>query len=189
MGNLTFQQIFRYALAGGITLLVVLGVYFPPGSESDGQVDVTSLGDAALVSAVALVVGGLLYTLHRAIAYPLIYRVLLLFGPLRLDPAIKRAWNIFWPSDEERDRDIARWKQRNTQGSAASNLSEWATQIHYLYCSGWGILVGHLVGWLLGWQTHSSLCRLSVWLVLIVFVAGIYHHVRYLAFESKVLKV
>ncbi len=188
MGNLTFQQIFRYALSGGITLLVLLGVYDAPGSESDGQLDVTSLGGAALLSAVALVVGGLIYTLHRAIAYPLIYRVLLLAGPLRCDRKKSRAWNILWPSNEEQERDILRWRKRNTEGSPVSMLSEWATQIHYLYCSGWAILVGHLVGSALGWATRSSLCRPSFWLVLVFFTAGVYHHARYLYVESNVLK-
>lgn len=188
MGNLTFQQIFRHVLPGGITLLVLLGVYDVSGSESDGQLDATSLGGAALLSAVALVVGGLIYTLHRAIAYPLIYRVLLLVGPLRYDPKRKRAWNILWPSDEEVERDILRWKKRKIEGSPVSMLSEWATQGHYLYCSAWAILIGHLVGSLLGWATRSSLCCLSFWLVGVFFAAGVYHHTRYLYFESRVLR-
>ncbi|MBI2172522.1 MAG: hypothetical protein HYU30_11020 [Chloroflexi bacterium] len=188
MGNLTFQQIFRYALPGGITLLILLGVYDAPGSESGGHFDVSSIGGAAVLSGVALVVGGLIYTLHRATAYPLIYRVLLLAGTLRIDPKKSRAWNILWPSDEELDRDILRWCKRAKKDSSASGLSEWATQIHYIYCSGWAILVGHLIGSLLGWTTRSSLYRFSFWLLLAFLVAGLYHHARYLYFDSKVLR-
>jgi hypothetical protein len=185
MGNLTFQQIFRYALPGGITLLILLGVYDAPRSESGGHLDVSSIGGAAVLSGVALVVGGLIYTLHRAIAYPLIYRVLLLAGSLRVDRHKSRAWNILWPSDEELERDIRRFRDRTKEDSAASGLSEWGTQIHYIYCSGWAILVGHLIGSLLGWATRSSLCRLSIWLLVVFFAAGLYHHARYLYFESK----
>ncbi|MBW7991825.1 MAG: hypothetical protein FVQ84_17655 [Planctomycetes bacterium] len=190
MGNLTFQQIFRYALPGGITLLILLGVYKAPGSESGGHFDVTSIGGAAVLSGVALVVGGLIYTLHRAIAYPIIYRLLLFAGPLRLDRAMSRAWwwNILWTSREELERDIRRWKERTQKDSPVSELQEWGTQIHYLYCSCWAIIVGHLLGLLLGWATRSTLYCLSGWLLLVFFAAGVYHHARHLYFESKVMR-
>ncbi len=54
MGNLTFQEIFRHALPGGIALLVLFGVY-APCTECDSQLDVVSIGGAAVLSLVALV--------------------------------------------------------------------------------------------------------------------------------------
>jgi len=82
----------------------------------------------------------------------------LLCGPFRLAPETPRAKNIFWPLKEEMVRDATRKMLRDAQPAAspgkrqAISFSEWATQIHYLYCTVWSILVGHIVGHRLRWE-------------------------------------
>ncbi len=188
MEKLTFEQLFRYGLPGGVMLIVLVGGHVPSESLSS----VLSLGGAALLSLGALVCGGLLYSLHRATIYPLIYQGLLLIPCLRVHPKIKshasRFRVLLWPTSEVIERDIIRWKQRSIKESAVSSMSEWATQIHYLYCSGWAVIAGCLAGWLLCWAPRPQLSYVAVGLAVLILASGLYSHARYLYVESKVMQ-
>ncbi|RMD62658.1 hypothetical protein D6833_06595 [Candidatus Parcubacteria bacterium] len=184
MQTMTFQQIVRYGLPGGIAIMVLFSVYQP----SAAQFDLNAVGGAAVVSGIAIVVGALIYTLHRATAYPVIYRLLLLVPSLRLDKGSKVSRNVFWPSEQEVARDFSRWNAKREKASPVHYMDEWAAQVHYLYCSAWAVLVGHLIGSQLDWRIRPTPCTLSLLVFLLCLAAGFYHHVRYLYFERKLLK-
>jgi hypothetical protein len=177
VANLTFQQILRYALPGGVVLIVLLGVYAPPTGCED---KIESLGGPGLLLPAAFLVGCLIYVLHRATIWPVINRVFQLISPFRLNPRLPRSWCVIWPSKEEMDRAFLLWKTRKSD--ALTSLEEWATQIHYLVCSAWAIVIGHLFGWGLNWSADPSRCCLSWGVFLILLGIGIYHAARYQKF-------
>ncbi len=219
MGNLTFDQVFRYALPGGVFLLVLLG-----GHTSDpyGPPLGFALGDAALLGFLTLLLGGLIYAVHRAILYPVIYNVLLCLMRLSTGSCMEssklsegicgfcqtlaRLLGCRYSEPFERDR--VRWELRTIADLADSaepfkilnvrrieaakvleKLADWGTQIHYLYCALWAIGLGALAGCLLKWKfRNEAFPEVFWWGTLILSLAAIGHHVRYLYYEASLLR-
>ena len=134
MKDLDLYEVLRYALAGVVGLLGLVALC--PDARSLFGTE-TSLSEAAFVGAIALTWGTVIYAIHRAAVYPLLYRVVLI--PYLWNAGLR--WKLlvpYWSWPEELARDRNRW------GSADSpektGLREWAAQVHFLYCSALALL-------------------------------------------------
>jgi len=186
MGNLTLEQILRYALPGGVVLIVLIGVY--PESIGNCPIALLSVGGFAVAMGVSLLIGCLVYSLHRATFLLILNRVFQLINRFRLDPNLKKDWFVVRPSDEEIKLATLAWRLREGGELCSRSLSEWAAQIHYLLCSAWAILVGHWIAWMLGFTKMPHAYHLSWWVFGILVLAGLYHSFRYQYFETQVFR-
>lgn len=186
MGNLTFNQILRYALSGGVVLLVLFGVHEPPDDKA--PMVIQSLGGAAVLSGVALIIGCLVYSVHRASFLFLLNRLFQFIPVFRIDQRRRRSWVLIWPSDEEIDLTFRAWSLHDKSPFFWRSLNEWAAQVHFLLCSAWGILLGRLAGAALSWPIDDSLACTSSWIFGTLVVLGILHAVRYQRYAIVVLR-
>lgn len=85
------------------------------------------------------------------------------------------------------DKDFERWDQRRDKKSFSSKMEEWASQVHFLYCSGWAVLIAILSpnfsASCYGISTKRLCFILIIWLILMV--GALVHHYRFLCFDSK----
>jgi hypothetical protein len=163
-----FDEILRYALAGGIAILAAWLGYKEPAlwlaEKREGAL--LSIGFVAL----PVLIGALAYVLHRALAHPFIYGWM-----------AKRVGR----GDNTIALDIARWKHQERRGALQGRMSEWAAQVHFLYAALWAVLgvnaVAHIGAW-----TQSRWHYLQLGLVPLLLLAAVLHHWRYQRWEGEV---
>lgn len=168
MSNLKIDEILRYALAGGVALLAVWFGYKEP------SVWLSEKREGALItvafSALPILIGALVYVLHRALLYPFFYRTLA---------------RMSGRTESTKEMDILRWKHQSKAGALQHRMSEWAAQIHFLYAASWSVAIANLVAHFGGW-TQSSWHWIQLSVLPILLVAAISHHWRYLQWEAAV---
>jgi hypothetical protein len=138
MKDLGLQELLRYALSGGIGIASLLLMY-PQVACSIGQIE--GAREVTLVLGSILLVGTLIYNVHRALLFPILFRVVGLITLPR-----KSTWWLFipwWPSDAELDVDRWRWKLEEKD---RRRWDEWGAQTHFLYCAAWAILAALTLG-------------------------------------------
>lgn len=96
MKELGFQQLLRYALSGGIGLAALLLTY-PKIAYAIGQVN--GAREVTLVLGAVVVIGTMIYNIHRALLFPIIFRVVGLIT-LSWNPK-RRLLNLWQPSDQD----------------------------------------------------------------------------------------
>lgn len=136
MKELGLQELLRYALSGGVGIASLLLMY-PKLACSMGHI--AGAGEVTLILGSILVVGTLVYNIHRALLNPVIFRVI---GLITLP--WKFTWKLFipwWPSDAEMDFDNWRWGLKNRR-----RWEVWAAHTHFLYCAAWATLAAFLFG-------------------------------------------
>jgi hypothetical protein len=180
MQQLRLEELMRYVLAGAIGLVaLVLG--FLDISKPVGAVPgVTEVG---LLLFVTLALGSVVYAVHRALLYPLLYHmallVLVLCGVYALDV---RLFLPFFPAPLEVKLDVLRWK-RGRDHYAQPRIAEWAAQVHFLYCSGWAMLSVLWLGLHLGLRPAPARVTL-LWIAGSVLAIGFVSNCRLLYFDS-----
>ena len=125
----------------------------------------------SVVFGIVLVIGSIIYGIHRAILYTVLYKICCIFvyGKKQADTV---------------NLDVQRWERYNNPKSLQNNLREWASQIHFLYCSTWAIVLAQLIGHCNKWN-KTNLYQ-PIWFVGIVLgVSALIHHLRYLKYEYR----
>jgi len=170
MQNLSLNDLLRYGFAGAVFFAVALVSFVKPQMLllSDRNAALFSAGAAAL----ALTIGCVVYALHRALTFPLF--------ALLVTRLAKRGSLL--------DVDIQRWKNSQLPNSLQPKLSEWAAQIHLLYCIAWSAAAALGLGTVACWPT-TPLHHLTGWLTLVFFLAAGVHHVRYQFWERRIFDV
>lgn len=185
MEKLKLEELLRYAFSGAL-LLISLVLTHPkekwgPVLGVDPTV-VKGIGDATVIIAFVLLIGSSIYVLHRAVAYPILWRLALgvLVG-CRTYRGSRDMLFLYRISAEEARLDLWRLGLKTWAPIRASFLSEWGAQVHFLYCSGWAILVARILGSYFAntpAETHpAELFRCLLW---IFFLGGFVHHLRLL---------
>lgn len=139
---------------------------------------------ATLVLGVVILTGSVIYTLHRALTYPL-----LLFPLALLAVSMFHKWPFDWDilmpikqSGIESHVEKQRLELRRQKNPLDPIFAEWGAQVHFLYCSGWAILLGLYVGARL--QSHliatSNRHMLIAVALPVIFSGAFIHHVRLL---------
>jgi hypothetical protein len=168
MKDLSLLQMLRYFFAGTVLLIFVYVSYQEPRNFVTSQQDHAAL--VAALFAVSLTVGSILYTLHRAVPYPLLYWI---FAKIN-----KRDGSML-------DMDIKRWRHLSQPGSLQSRIGEWAAQVHFLYCLSWAGFAGLSTGQLTGW-TETETSRFLLPLSFVFLGAALLHHFRYQRWEKQI---
>ena len=179
MKELRFNEVLRYAFSGGIGLATFL-ILQPAIAQHILQLE--ALKTSALVASAVLIVGAFLYNLHRALIFPVLFRIALLFVLGQTDRERKKAedfkfWFPYRPALAEINLDLWRWSHEATR----KHWDEWGAQVHFLYCSAWAILCALLVGLCLKKQGGSlSHPKAAMGVALLTLIAAIVHHLRLL---------
>lgn len=173
MKELRLQEVLRYALSGGIGIASLLLMY-PKIASSIGQIE--GAKEISLVLGSVLLVGTLIYNVHRALLFPVLFRVI---GSIAL-PRKKFTYKfvIPWvPSEAELEVDSWRWQLEDHK---RHRWDEWGAQTHSLYCAAWAIFSALIVGKCV-WGTPN--CRAShiLWILFfITLIAGMVNNYRLL---------
>ncbi|HYL63254.1 MAG TPA: hypothetical protein VE077_11600 [Candidatus Methylomirabilis sp.] len=179
MKDLRLEELLRYGFSGGSLLAVILLMH--PDWWKDDPTRAKSLGGTAILLGTALLTGSLIYALHRAMAY----RILFALAAVILTGCRVYRWETkillpLVPSEIELKLDRWRLRIRQKKDPIDTYTSEWGAQVHLLYCTSWAILLG--MGIAAIWPNSQSVIS-GAWLVVasaIIALSGLWHHVRLL---------
>jgi hypothetical protein len=166
--KLNLNELLRYGFAGGFFIIMTLASFKEPRCLILNKEISPSLFIA--ITTIKLIIGSILYTVHRAIPLWLLY---LLFAFITT-----RGYNI-------REIDITRWKNLQKQRSLQSEMSEWSAQVHFLYCLWWAGFSVYIIGSFAGWSKTELACPLF-WTSIVILIAALIHHIRYQIWEKRV---
>lgn len=127
----------------------------------------------------SLIIGAIVYSLHRAIVYPVIFYFFQLMFALMVKSERKRfsrdAWIPFRPSKIEIDRIKDYWNPIIAHKEYFQRLAEWAAQIHFLYCTSWSLILVQIIVQQLGIKEYYWI----IYLFWIILIPTIISHARY----------
>jgi hypothetical protein len=162
MKGMPLGELLRYGLAGG-NLLVLFYLRYRPELPA-----VDEIGTSAIVLGASLLLGAIVYSLHRALPYPFI------MFPLALRIAGYRSS----VKEFEKERDAA----LDTNARVQRHAPEWGAQVHFLYTLCWSTLLAPLLGSLAGLRVTANPGYWIYALAVAYLVAGVIHHVRLIRF-------
>ena len=168
--DLNLNDLLRYGFAGAVFILVSALAYQEPASLLLSK-DISG-ALAAASSAAALTIGCVIYALHRAVPYPLLYWLFRVLNG-RLESSI--------------ELDLRRWRNSGKAGALQPRLADWAAQVHFLYCVAWASLLALLLGSASVW-TPTSIVKLAWWAFFAMLTAAAIHHFRYQRWEKRVFE-
>ncbi len=174
MKELNLQEVLRYCLSGAIWIGSLLLMY-PDIACSVWPIK--GVSEVTLVLGAILVVGTLIYNLHRALLYPVIFRLIGLI-------TLRKGWSWWllfpWrPSNEEIEFDLERWQLKPEQRRP---LDEWGAQVHFIYCAAWASLSAYIIGsYIAGPPTNRAKCIRWI-LVITTLTAGALSNFRLLTY-------
>ena len=163
MMDMSLGELLRYGLAGGNLAALFYLRYRPELPSVDG------IETSAMVLGASLLVGAIVYSVHRALPYPFV------MFPIALRIAGYRSSL----REFEKTRDAAMDKNTRVQRHA----SEWGAQVHFLYSLCWSTLLVPLIGSFLAEQSVTD--NPGFWIYALAgayLVAGAVHHVRLIKF-------
>ena len=160
MNTMTFPDVLRFSLPGGVFIAVALLVY-PDLRSWIANGNESKFFEAAVIFAVALLAGTLIQSLHRAVLYVLIIR--LITCVVHRDAI---SWHYLWvckPLAIETRIYGAGFRSQKCDPYIYGWLNRWADQTHFLWASLWATILGRCLpswfgltscndfdGWLLG---------------------------------------
>ena len=171
--NLNLNDLLRSGFAGAFFILVAVTAFNDPGQLLKNNKDVAG-ALVALGVPVSLTIGTVIYAFHRAIPFVLLYGLL---------SAI-----VYENKVEILHLDIARWKRSmKKEDSLQDRFTDWASQIHFLYCLSWASFSALYLGNLFLWKQASTYC-VARQLSLFFMGSAVIHHYRYLCWEYWVFQ-
>jgi hypothetical protein len=205
--SMSWSDLVRNAIAGAIAILAFAGM----------QHDFASLGAALneksglLFVGISLAIGTVIYSVHRALLYPLIVQLggymfhaySYLMGEMInnvtiQDPPLAQLLRVMptrWNYDNlpplnSVDDDLKRWARSLHKKSVQKCLSGWADQVHLLFCTTWAVLLAVGANTSKGTGTCISPAFSSICLILVacfIFAAGTVPQIRYRVRERAVM--
>jgi len=132
--KLNYNEYLKYTFAGGIGVLIY--IYLNPELIERNS----SIKDSLVIILISLLFGSFIYSVHRAILYPICLKINYIILRLSKKVKPKNNWkNFIFSQDYVKTQDFRRWKERQNSKSFSNNLVDWHSQIHFLYCSVWAI--------------------------------------------------
>lgn len=172
MQQLRLEELLRYTLSGALFLVALLlrGSSIQVGSWTAQNV----LGDATKALGLVLLVGSLIYTLHRAVIFPwlLFPSALTLAAVIGAYKFTGDIWVPFRISRIEQEMDSDRFGLRTKKDVLFDVWSEWGSQVHFLYCSAQAVLLAIAFGHILGGYQHL---RVLLVMFVVLLAAGLIH--------------
>lgn len=186
--SLNLNEYLRYFIAGAVSIICYL--FLNPDTFEKIDIRNNSLTSIPLALA-SFVFGALIYSVHRALLYPCYYRFMFIIRFI-VSGFRRNRWDWGYlipvhPSETQINEDFRRWRERRIEKSFSNDLKEWASQVHFLYCSALAILIGILL------TKVPSECKsiekehlCIAWIVFgLLFLSGIIHHYRYLVYDLQ----
>jgi hypothetical protein len=176
MKEFNLYELLRYCFAG-IFFLIILFLSFKAPEIQDQKSMILGLYDgnqavlAAAILLLSLSIGGLIYSLHRAVPFAIIDWLF-----FRYKRKKKRA-----------DQCLIRWKNLNSKKALQHRMIEWASQIHFLYCVSWAGFFAFLVGIFGRLQTTRFTYPLLIVSIFILLIT-LFYHCKYHEYENRVFK-
>ena len=179
MKDLNISEYIRYLIVG-LSSVVILTL-----------ISKTPIAFAGMeIIAVALVIGFIVYSLHRAILYPLLNSITLTL----LHNIFYRKYNrrgtycqLFYISKMSVEYDVLRWQSIEKE-SIIKHLKEWGNQIHFLYCVGW-IMLFYEIAENLGLLADIFIPNYWELAIVIILVSAFLHQLRCQVYEMKILYI
>ena len=184
MENLKLNELLRYAFPGVIAVLVL----FATRPDALGLLSAYSkFTQAAILGGFILIVGSTIYSLHRALTYPLIYRFILIFFSLsRIYPFDRDLLVPFKPCKLELDLTFERWRREQNQTSFQGKMREWGSEVHFLYCTTWAILITLKLGHAISNRTNENAFQILTWLAILSLLGALVQDLRSMYIEKKI---
>ena len=173
MDKLGLDHLLRHAFAGAVFLITVVVAYPQILSTLSMLPHLEGSPLVAVGTGAILLCGSLIYVLHRILFHYTIYPVLV---------------RLTWGKDHPRlmDLDLSRFRRRNKKDSLQHPMSEWASQVHFLYCITWAVLLGMASGIpLFGHLGARAGWRLLAFAV-VMFAAAFFRNWHYLIYEREI---
>jgi hypothetical protein len=186
MEKLKTNDLLRYAFSGGITLFTLFIL-------CNCSLSIKMMGNeylnATFLGVLAFIIGSLIYSLHRAILYPILYRIVLIIFCLTKRYQWDTDMLIPWrPAKLELDLDINRWKRRKENNSIQNDFYDWGSQIHFLFTTFWGMLTALIISKNFPKCTESPACHIIVAIAILILFAGLVTLWRYHIYEDETFK-
>lgn len=149
----------------------------------------TALGDATLLAGSCLLVGTIIYSIHRAIVYVVILRVMQF--PLSLLRVVPFDWCVFWPfrfTRYEHEHLQRLWRRKEDNLSRAP-IAEWGDQVHFLYCTAWATGLALRLASFWKWEPMDARADLRYWVSIFFWIAlssALLSNLRLLCVEAHV---
>lgn len=173
MERLSLDELLRHTFAGAVLLVTTILAYPGVTSLVPSGIDPTAL--VAVGAGAVLLLGSLIYVLHRALVYPIVYWL-----------GVKLFWRRTPRSPMELD--LERFARRNDEKSLQKHLGEWASQVHFLYCITWAAVLGLIAGLVLQQESRPSARQFLIGFALVTAVASLVHHARLLVYDREVAR-
>lgn len=183
--KLNYNEYLKYTFAGGIEVLVYL--LLNPEIKFKLIEGDSSIKNSLFIILISLLLGSFLYSVHRAILYPICLKINYII--LRLSKRIKPKsnWiNFVFSQEYVKKHDFRRWKERQNTKSFSNNLVDWHSQIHFLYCAVWAISFSII----LSLKNTIDFFILQNWFILtsILLLIAFRSHYRSLLYDIDVAK-
>jgi hypothetical protein len=175
--QLNYNEYLRYTFSGGIGVISYL--YLNPNCF-DNLFDSAGIKDSLFLILLSLVLGSLVYAIHRAILFPICSKVVLLI--LSAYRHVNFDKGLLWPftsSKLEIEMSFRRWHQRDNPKSFSKNLLDWSAQIHFLYCSVWVLLVAKVL------SPNTENTTITFFTIGCLFLITIINHYSSFLFDIK----
>lgn len=185
MEKLRLNEYLRYGLSGAVALLTLVLTY--PQTAAWLSIDI-NLAQASVVAGLILLIGILIYSIHRSIVYPLIYRRLLIkVHGFERNSLSLRPWKF---STHEIELDVKRSKKRCEENNPYTNgFNEWFSRIHFLYCSAWAIFISLILGYFIKPSAGLSKTALLIFMLVcpLTFILALFDDIHAMKVEKEVL--
>jgi len=186
MEKLGLNEYLRYGLSGAIALLTLVLTY-PQTASSWLSID-SELAQATIVAGLILLIGILIYSVHRIILYPIIYRIILkiIYG-FEWKCSYLLPWKL---SKDEIELDVKRSNKRCEDKNPYKNgFNEWFSRIHFLYCSTWAILITLIFGFFINPCDALSKKALHIFLIVgsLTLLLALFDDVHAMKVEKEIL--
>lgn len=179
MQQLRIEDLLRYGFSGGL-LFIALYITFSWGPQA--IVPFSGVTEVTLVLGVVILTGSLIYTVHRAILYPLLLFPLALVAAAALGS---------WPFDRDmvipmRQSEVElhlermRMQMRRQLDPLDVMFSEWGAQVHFLHCSWLAIILATQLGRFVGNTCNATAYNFLLIAAAIMFVGACVSNVRLL---------
>ncbi len=173
MPALSFGKYLRFALSGAVFFAAVALLADDAGREPRFArvYEVSNLGDATLLVGACLLVGTIVYALHRALLYVVVLRVLqLVLAVLCITKWRSVLLCPFRPTPFEHRLRRGLWRAAEKDPFTHKQVTGWGDQVHLLYCAAWAILLALYVVPKRAWRPHTDL-RHDAWVLAVVLAA------------------
>lgn len=169
MERFSLDELLRHTFAGAVLLITTILAYDVTSLVPD-RVDPTVF--VAVGAGTVLLLGSIIYVLHRALVYPVLYWCVVRISRRGSSPSLMAL-------------DFQRFARRSDEESLQKHLGEWASQVHFLYCISWAVFLGLLVGLVLRQESRPGARLFLIGFAVFAAVLGFFHHSRLQAYERE----